>query len=207
MRWMVYVQAAHAVVAMVDKGERRKGAAIVISTLCLLCLLCRSDLVSWASRQGSLVYYGVDGLRRYLEDKGVALVDVGIALVCYEVLGMLVLLSFWVACFMMQPVKQCFLEPIGTLVGAMREIVGHGFMRTAEDSYKLILEKVQTKFADIAKRLKVDPVRLSTAYAEGALCRGLLKPLLVPMKLYGAYLLVRGWRHIVTNISMLQEQL
>lgn len=203
---MVYVLAAHAIVAMVDKGEGRKGAAIVISTLCLLCLLCRSDLVSWASRQGSLVYYGVDGLRRYLEDKGVAFVDVGIALVCYEMLGVVVLLSFWLACFVMQPVKQCFLQPIGTLVGVMRDIFGQGFMRTAEGSYKLVLEKVHSKFADIAKRMQVDPVRLSTAYAEGAICRGLLKPLLVPMKLYGAYLLVRGWRHVMMNLSSLQKQ-
>ena len=116
MRWMMYVVGLHSLMLMIEKGERRQVAATVICVLCGLCVLCRS--------QGSMDFYGVGGVQRYLESKGIALVDVGIALIFYEVTGMLVLLLFWAACFASQPIKHGILAPLQTVFSALREVVG-----------------------------------------------------------------------------------
>ena len=158
---------------MIEKGERRQVAATVICTLCVLCMLCRSH--------GSLAFYGAGGLHRYLESKGVALVDVGVALIFYEMTGMLALVSFWVTCFLTQPLKHGILEPLLSLCRGCREVFGMGdfwLFRAAlcfgllctvraEELYNAVHDKVKSKFHGIAATLRVDSVRLTTAYCEG----------------------------------------
>jgi hypothetical protein len=188
MRWMMYVVGLHSVMLMIEKGERRQVAATVICVLCALCVLCRS--------QGSLDFYGVGGVQRYLESKGIALVDVGIALIFYEVTGMLVLVLFWAACFASQPIKHGILVPLQSVYAVFRELVGVGdsWASRAGEMYDIVHAKVQSKFDGVAATLRVDPVRLTTAYCEGAVCRSMCKPLLVPLKLYCTYCMVTGWR-------------
>ena len=188
---MMYVVGLHSLMLMIEKGERRQVAATVICVLCGLCVLCRS--------QGSLDFYGVGGVQRYLESKGIALVDVGIALIFYEVTGMLVLLLFWATCFASQPIKHGILAPLQTVFSALREVVGvagvgDAWVSRAGEIYDLVHAKVQSKFDGVAATLRVDGVRLTTAYCEGAVCRGMCKPLLVPLKLYCTYCMVTGWR-------------
>jgi hypothetical protein len=185
---MMYVVGLHGLMLMIEKGERRQVAATVICMLCALCVLCRS--------QGSLAFYGVGGVQRYLESKGIALVDVGIALIFYEITGMLVMLSFWAACFVSQPIKHGILEPLLSVFGVCKEVlgVGEGWVNRAEEIYSLVHAKVQSKFDSVAKTLRVDAVRLTTAYCEGAVCRGMCKPLLVPLKLYCTYCMLCCWR-------------
>lgn len=188
MRWMMYVVGLHSLMLMIEKGERRQVAATVICVLCALCVLCRS--------QGSLDFYGVGGVQRYLETKGIALVDVGIALIFYEFAGMLVLLLFWAACFASQPIKHGILAPLQSVFAVFREVAGVGdaWASRAGEMYDLVHAKVQSKFDGVAATLRVDAVRLTTAYCEGAVCRGMCKPLLVPLKLYCTYCMVTGWR-------------
>ena len=196
MRWMMYVVGLHGVMLMIEKGERRQVAATVICSLCVLCLLCRS--------QGSLAFYGVGGVQRYLESKGIALVDVGIALVLYELTGMLALLFFWAACFCTQPLKHGILAPLRSVIGVCHEVIGfgEGWVQRTEGLYNLVHAKVQSKFDGVAKTLRVDAVRLTTAYCEGAVCRGMCKPLLVPLKLYATYCLLCCWRLVYQQLVM-----
>jgi hypothetical protein len=170
---MMYVIGLHGMMMMIEKGERRQVAATVICTLCVLCMLCRSH--------GSLAFYGAGGLHRYLESKGVALVDVGVALIFYEMTGMLALVSFWVTCFLTQPLKHGILEPLLSLCRGCREVFGMGdfwIFRAAlcfgllcsvraEELYNAVHDKVKSKFHGIAATMRVDSVRLTTAYCEG----------------------------------------
>jgi len=170
---MMYVIGLHGMMMMIEKGERRQVAATVICTLCVLCMLCRSH--------GSLAFYGAGGLHRYLESKGVALVDVGVALIFYEMTGMLALVSFWVTCFLTQPLKHGILEPLLSLCRGCREVFGMGdcwLFRAAlcfgllcsvraEELYNAVHDKVKSKFHGIAATMGVDSVRLTTAYCEG----------------------------------------
>jgi len=185
---MMYVVGLHGLMMMIEKGERRQVAATVICVSCALCMLCRS--------QGSLDFYGVGGVQRYLESKGIALVDVGIALVLYEITGFVTLLSFWAACFVSQPIKHGILEPILSVFGVFKEVMGVGdsWLCRAEELYGIVHSKVQSKFDGVAATLNVDGVRLTTAYCEGAVCRGMCKPLLVPLKLYCTYCILSTWR-------------
>ena len=196
MRWMMYVVGLHGLTMMIEKGERRQMAATVIGVLCVLCLLCRSH--------GSLAFYGAGGVQRYLESHGIALADMGLALVLYEATGFLALLSFWAACFLSQPIKYGLLEPLLSIFGVCKEVFGLGesWLLRGEELYNLVHAKVQCKFDGIAARLRVDAVRLTTAYCEGAVVRGMCKPLLVPLKLYCTYCLLCGWRHVYTQLLL-----
>jgi len=175
-------------IIVMEKGDRRHYAAATICGLCLLCLACKL--------KGPVMYYGVGGVQRYLEDNGVGLVDVGVAVIFYEIMGMLMMLSFWVTCFTAQPLKCGFFQPLSLLIPFVKEVFGDSMFEKAEAVYETVLTRVQQKFDGIASRLHVDAVRLSTSYAEGAVCRGVLKPLLVPLKLYASYLMVLAWRHL-----------
>eukprot|EP00287_Rhodomonas_sp_CCMP768_P010657 CAMPEP_0196728552 /NCGR_PEP_ID=MMETSP1091-20130531/9197_1 /TAXON_ID=302021 /ORGANISM="Rhodomonas sp., Strain CCMP768" /LENGTH=169 /DNA_ID=CAMNT_0042071313 /DNA_START=212 /DNA_END=718 /DNA_ORIENTATION=- len=168
---------------VMEKGDKRHIAAATICTLCLLCLACKL--------KGPVMYYGVGGVQRYLQDNGVGLVDVGVAVVFYEMLGFLAMLSFWITCFMVQPLQNGFLRPLMLLLPMAREAMGSSFDKF-EAAYEAVFARVQQKFQRVAGWLRVDPVRFTTSYAEGAVCRGVLKPLLVPLKLYCAYLMVLG---------------
>ena len=192
----MYVVGLHGLTVMVEKGERRQVAAWVICLLCALCLLCRS--------QGSLDFYGVGGVQRYLESKGIALVDVGIAIVLYEITGFALLISFWIACFLGQPIKHGILGPLLTVYSIFKEVLGidDSWLLRAEELYQVVHDKVQSKFDGVASRLQVDGVRLTTAYCEGAVCRGMCKPLLVPLKLYCTYCLLTGWRLIYQQVGL-----
>lgn len=186
---MLFIVGLQGLVMVMEKGERRHVAAASICTLCLLCLACKF--------QGPVMYYGVGGVQRYLEDNGVGFMDVGIAVVFYEILGIFAMLAFWVTCFICQPLQNGLFRPLMLLLPMAKEALGCSVFEKVEAVYEAVLTRVQQKFEKLATKLRIDPVRFTTSYAEGAVCRGVLKPLLVPLKLYCAYLMCLGWRRFV----------
>mmetsp|Transcript_19859 Transcript_19859/g.31084 ORF Transcript_19859/g.31084 Transcript_19859/m.31084 type:complete len:203 (+) Transcript_19859:124-732(+) len=189
MRWMMLIVGLQGLVIMLEKGDKRKAAAATISALCALCLLARS--------KGSLLYTGAGGLQRYLEDKGLSVVDLGLAMVAYELIGFCIMLCFWAGCFIVQPIKCGLLQPLGTLISICREIFGSGLLDKAEGLYTEVLGRIQQKFDIVAKRLGIDAMRFSSSYAESAVCRSVLKPLLFPLKLYLVFACIMAYKRVI----------
>ncbi|KAJ1473481.1 hypothetical protein T484DRAFT_1835957 [Baffinella frigidus] len=189
MKWMMSIVMLQGVMIMLEKGERRKTAMLTISTLSLLCVACRNQALLGAGRSA------VGGLQGYLEDKGLNVVDLGAAMVFYEVCGMVMMLGFWAMCLFWQPAKAGVIEPVWHLLRMAQEVLpcGHA-LATAHFAAFQISSRLQAKFDWLAKRLHVDPLLLSAAFAEGAIYRNMLKPFLLPLKLYGAYALTCCWR-------------
>jgi hypothetical protein len=127
------------------------------------------------------------GAQKYLQDKGLRLVDLGGAMVVYETIGMVIMLTVWWLCFLVQPVQNGLLQPIFAL---LRSNEPNSMLSKADLLYQELMTFSKKNFEGLARRIGVDPVRLTMSYAEGSLFRSLLKPLLVPLKLYGAYSVV-----------------
>jgi len=89
MKWMMSIVMLQGVMIMLEKGERRKTAMITISTLSLMCVACRNKRVLGAGQ------YAVGGLQGYVQERGLEVVDLGAAMVFYELLGLALMLSFW----------------------------------------------------------------------------------------------------------------
>ncbi|KAJ1478493.1 hypothetical protein T484DRAFT_1960974 [Baffinella frigidus] len=189
MKWMMVIVMLQGLMIMLEKGERRKTAMITISTLSLLCVACRNKPLLGAGR------YAVGGLQGYLEERGLNVIDLGAALVFYELCGMAIMLFFWALCFFYQPIKAGVLEPVWHLLRMAQEFLPCGqALATAHFAAFQISTRLQAKFEWLAKRLHVDPLLLSASFAEGAVYRTMLKPFLLPLKLYGAYALTCCWR-------------
>ena len=196
MKWMMGIVMLQGVMIMLEKGERRKTAMITISTLSLLCVACRNKPLLGAGR------YAVGGLQGYLEDNGLNVVDLGAAVAFYELLGLALMLGFWALCFFFQPMQAGVLEPVWHLMG-MAQVAPPAPCRwhilrvaltNAPSGCVELSARLQSKFDWLAKRVNVDPLLLSTSFAEGAVYRTMLKPFLLPLKLYGAYALTCCWR-------------
>jgi hypothetical protein len=139
------------------------------------------------------MYLGIGGVQRYLEEKGLSLVDIGSAMVCYEMIGLLIMVFVWWLCFVIQPVHKGLLQP---LIQLFRGKDGNdtskdnGMMGKADRFCKGVISLSQRNFESLARRIRVDPVRLTTAYAEGSVFRSICKPLLLPLKLYTTYVII-----------------
>lgn len=107
----------------------------------------------------------------------------------YEATGFVLMVTFWVWCWAVQPVKTGLLAPLGAFFEG-RE----GMIEGARNYYEMVVQKVGDKLGGTASRFGLDPARLTTSFAEGAVCRSLLKPLLFPLKLYVAYTFVKATR-------------
>ena len=188
MRWMMSIVMLQGVMIMLEKGERRKMAMITITTLSLLCLACRNKPMLGAGR------YAVGGLHGYLEDKGLTAVDIGAAMVFYELVGLAMMLGVWAMCFFWQPMKAGVLEPVLHLLQMAQDVLPCVALTNASSGCIELSARLQFKFDWVAKRLNVDPLLLSASFAEGAVYRNMLKPFLLPLKLYGAYVLTCFWR-------------
>lgn len=99
------------------------------------------------------------------------------------------MVTFWMWCWAVQPVKAGLLRPLGAL------LEGHeGMAAGARSYYEVVVKTAGDKFGWAASRFGLDPARLTTSFAEGAVCRSVLKPLLLPIKLYAAYSFVNATR-------------
>jgi hypothetical protein len=201
MKWMMSIVMLQGVMIMLEKGERRKTAMITISTLSLVCVACRNKRVLGAGQ------YAVGGLQGYVQERGLEVVDLGAAMVFYELLGLALMLSFWALCFTCQPMKAGVLEPVWHLLRMAQEVLPCSALTRAESSCAELSARLQAKFDWLAKRLNLDPVLLSASFAEGAIYRNLLKPFLLPLKLYGAYVLTCGWRALLNRAAASSAEL
>ena len=136
------------------------------------------------------MYTGIGGAQKFLLDKGLRLVDLGGAMIMYEIIGLIIMLIVWWVCFLVQPVQNGLLQPIFDLLRGTGAKRGNAVMDKADQFYKELMAFSKKNLEGIARRMGVDPVRLTMSYAEGSLFRSLMKPLLVPLKLYGAYSIV-----------------
>jgi len=177
--------ALHAVMVMLDRGQKGKVAGLCLGGLCALCLAVRS--------KDMLMYHGLAGARAYLESKGLGVLDIGTAVVVYEALGFVLMVAFWLWCWVVQPVKLGLVQPFGEV------LAGNQMVARVAAAYEGLVEKAGSKFGWVADRLKLDPTRLTTSFAEAAVARSLLKPLLLPLKLYAAYMFVKVWRDVGLN--------
>jgi len=98
-----------------------------------------------------------------------------------------------------------FLQPVvdfleGRHKGAAEGETGYyegmvaGTVAGAKGYYEGVVAKASDKFGWVGEKLGLDPARLTTSFAEGAVCRSLLKPILLPLKLYVAYTVVVLWK-------------
>ncbi|KAJ1486315.1 hypothetical protein T484DRAFT_1666577 [Baffinella frigidus] len=115
-------------------------------------------------------------------------------MVFYELCGMAIMLGFWALCFEYQPAKAGVLEPVWHLIKMAQDVLPCAALTTASSGCMELSARLQAKFAWLAKRFNVDPLLLSASFAEGAVYRNMLKPFLLPLKLYGAYALTCCWR-------------
>eukprot|EP00291_Cryptomonas_curvata_P015035 CAMPEP_0172154014 /NCGR_PEP_ID=MMETSP1050-20130122/1790_1 /TAXON_ID=233186 /ORGANISM="Cryptomonas curvata, Strain CCAP979/52" /LENGTH=132 /DNA_ID=CAMNT_0012822665 /DNA_START=237 /DNA_END=635 /DNA_ORIENTATION=+ len=112
-------------------------------------------------------------------------------MVVYEIIGMAIMLTVWWICFLVQPVQNGLLQPIFNLLKSNEpKDETNSLLSKADRFYKELMSFSKKNFEGLARRIGVDPVRLTMSYAEGSLFRSLLKPLLMPLKLYGAYAVV-----------------
>ena len=186
MRCLLFLALIQLAALSIEKREIKRIvlSCIFISCMCMVCIICRSETFS-------AMYMGIGGAQKYLEGKGLRIVDLGAALVVYEAIGFLIMLNVWWLCFVVQPVKNGLLQPIFSLMkenGPARE--GTGVIQKADNLYQGFLSFSKRNFEGIARRIGVDPVRLTASYAEGSVLRSLLKPVLMPAKLYMAYSIV-----------------
>jgi hypothetical protein len=187
MRCLLFLAVIQLAALSIEKRETKRLAytCMAISAMCIVCVMCRSD--AFAS-----MYTGIGGAQKYLLDKGLRLVDLGSAMIMYEMIGLVIMLIVWWVCFLVQPVQNGLLQPIFSLIRGTGTGQGSGnsVMEKADNFYKELMAFSKKKFEGIAKRMGVDPVRLTMSYAEGSLFRSLMKPVLVPLKLYGAYAII-----------------
>jgi len=141
--------ALHAVMVMLDRGQKGKVAGLCLGGLCALCLAVRS--------KDMLMYHGLAGARAYLESKGLGVLDIGTAVVVYEALGFVLMVAFWLWCWVVQPVKLGLVQPFGEV------LAGNQMVARVAAAYEGLVEKAGSKFGWVADRLKLDPTRLTTS--------------------------------------------
>ncbi len=182
MRCLLVLAVIQLLALSIEKRETKRliYTCMAISSMCIICVMCRSSAFS-------SLYLGMGGAQKYLQDKGLRLVDLGGAMVVYETIGMVIMLTVWWLCFLVQPVQNGLLQPIFAL---LRSNEPNSMLSKADLLYQELMTFSKKNFEGLARRIGVDPVRLTMSYAEGSLFRSLLKPLLVPLKLYGAYSVV-----------------
>uniref|UniRef100_A0A7S0E5G2 Uncharacterized protein n=1 Tax=Hanusia phi TaxID=3032 RepID=A0A7S0E5G2_9CRYP len=117
-------------------------------------------------------------IRKYFEDRGIKMKDLPLAFVVYECLSMISLVAMLSSTYLLQPLKRSVNW-------------GDSSMGMFKGRFETALNAAERKLGWLTRFLHLDAVRLATAYAECTVLRLILKPLLVPAKLYLTFTILR----------------
>jgi hypothetical protein len=129
----------------------------------------RTGITRGSTQYGKIKQKKTDGLWKYFEDKGLTVQDLPKAIVCHELLGALVLALTWSSCYYFPPSQSQYIkEPIARMLALVPDAVtgpvkSNGFLSS----------------------------RLGASYIESACVRKLLRPIMLPSKLYLTYKMVQ----------------
>lgn len=105
-------------------------------------------------------------VKKYFDDRGIVLMDLPKTILIYELTSAGLMFGIWGVCFLLQPMKRGM---------ALANMVKPG-------TFEVALQKGEKVVSRGGKRAA--GMRLVTAYAEGAVLRTALKPLIIPLKLF-----------------------
>mmetsp|Transcript_28884 Transcript_28884/g.93133 ORF Transcript_28884/g.93133 Transcript_28884/m.93133 type:complete len:194 (+) Transcript_28884:39-620(+) len=117
-------------------------------------------------------------IRKYLEDRGIKMKDLPLAFVVYESLSLLSLVAMLSSTYLLQPLKRSVNW-------------GDSSMGMFKSRFEDALNAAERRLGWMSRILRLDAVRLATAYAECTVLRLILKPVLVPAKLYLTFTILR----------------
>ena len=122
-------------------------------------------------------------MKSFLASKDVSATDVGTAVIFHEVLGVSVMISAWAGCFVAKPSKTILnalqLRNRTQWIKAQEKIKSSGLVRRIQSSKYLSSSTASG---------------LAVAFGESYFLRKLLMPVLVPLKLWLTYEMVKNYK-------------
>eukprot|EP00037_Helgoeca_nana_P036490 m.11622 g.11622 ORF g.11622 m.11622 type:complete len:164 (+) comp7455_c0_seq2:419-910(+) len=130
-----------------------------------------------------------DRIATYLEDSGVAVSDVPLAIFVHESMSVTLLIGAWGLCYMTRPSV--------ALAGQFSRVAA---LRPAAEPFKNLVLSAQSRVNSAAwiRRTPLlrnaDAGRLAVSLAESSVVRNVMRPLTIPGKLWITWFIITRWK-------------